>query len=169
MGDDADFLDGLLAEWAKACPTLDTDAFGVTTRVVRLARLIEKRLDGALAPLGVALWQFEVMSTLLPDAGGPGVHVCRLLPASLLSPAAMTNRLDRLETAGWIERLPDPEDRRATRIRLTEAGREITLRAFAALGHADCPLATAEAARLNDLLRKILRSLCDQPDADGII
>ena len=39
-----------------------------------------------------------------------------------LSTGAMTNRLDRLEKAGLIRRLPDPNDRRGTLIEPTEAG-----------------------------------------------
>ena len=35
----------------------------------------------------------------------------------------MTNRLDRLEEAGLVRRLPDPSYRRAVQVELTEAGR----------------------------------------------
>ena len=34
----------------------------------------------------------------------------------------MTNRLDRLEHAGLVRRLPDPADRRGTLVEPTEAG-----------------------------------------------
>ena len=34
----------------------------------------------------------------------------------------MTNRLDKLEAAGFIAREPDPDDRRALIVRLTPAG-----------------------------------------------
>ena len=35
----------------------------------------------------------------------------------------MTNRLDRLEEAGLVRRLPDPDDRRGVLVELTDAGR----------------------------------------------
>jgi DNA-binding MarR family transcriptional regulator len=35
----------------------------------------------------------------------------------------MTNRVDRLATRGFVERLPDPSDRRGVQVRLTPAGR----------------------------------------------
>jgi DNA-binding MarR family transcriptional regulator len=35
----------------------------------------------------------------------------------------MTNRVDRMESRGLVERLPDPADRRGVLVRLTEAGR----------------------------------------------
>jgi DNA-binding MarR family transcriptional regulator len=43
----------------------------------------------------------------------------------MMSRAGMTNRLDRLEAAGYVERTLDPADRRSFRITLTDAGREI--------------------------------------------
>ena len=42
-----------------------------------------------------------------------------------LSSGAMTNRLDRLEAAGLIRRLPDPHDRRRTIVRPTELGNKM--------------------------------------------
>ena len=36
----------------------------------------------------------------------------------------MTNRLDRLEKAGLVKRLPDPDDRRGVLVELTDAGEE---------------------------------------------
>lgn len=41
-----------------------------------------------------------------------------------LDASSLTGLLDRTERAGLIERRPDPEDRRALRIYLTEAGRK---------------------------------------------
>lgn len=43
----------------------------------------------------------------------------------MLSSVATTHRIDLLEARGLIERLPDPADRRGTRVRLTGAGREL--------------------------------------------
>jgi len=40
-------------------------------------------------------------------------------------PATVTNALKRMERAGFLERRPDPEDQRVSRVYLTDAGREI--------------------------------------------
>jgi len=37
----------------------------------------------------------------------------------------MTNRIDRLETRGLVERHPDPVDRRGVIVRLTDRGAEV--------------------------------------------
>jgi DNA-binding MarR family transcriptional regulator len=41
---------------------------------------------------------------------------------ALLTQAGISRLVARLETSGLLERVPDPDDRRASRIRLTEAG-----------------------------------------------
>jgi DNA-binding MarR family transcriptional regulator len=41
------------------------------------------------------------------------------------TPATITNMLQRLQKAGFVERRPDPHDQRVSRVSLTEAGREI--------------------------------------------
>src|ERR671926_34073 len=51
----------------------------------------------------------------------------RMTPSGLaewaeLSSGAMTNRLDRLEKAGLVRRLPDPDDRRGVLVELTPEG-----------------------------------------------
>jgi len=42
----------------------------------------------------------------------------------ILSRGGTTKVIDRLETMGYVQRLPDPDDRRATVVEITEAGRE---------------------------------------------
>ncbi len=55
-----------------------------------------------------------------------------LFRSIMLSSAAMTNRLDRLEQRGLVERTPDPNDRRGVRIIPTKKGLELVDRAVEA-------------------------------------
>ena len=72
----------------------------------------------------------------------------------------MTNRLDRLEEAGLVRRLPDPKDRRGLHIELTDKGHELWVGALGAQASKEAAVAAAlskkELARLNALLRKVL-------------
>jgi len=52
-------------------------------------------------------------------------NASELAQAAELNPGAMTRLLDRLETAGLVQREAHPSDRRALRIVLTERGRSI--------------------------------------------
>lgn len=45
-----------------------------------------------------------------------------------LSPGAVTAMIDRLESRGCVERIPNPEDRRSALVLITKAGLEASLR-----------------------------------------
>jgi DNA-binding MarR family transcriptional regulator len=103
---------------------VDATPLALANRILALARLLEVRSDEALAPFGLELWQFDVLSALRRAAPLYELSPSQLCRVSTLSCGAMTNRLDRLEEAGFVQRKPDPDDRRALRIRLTEQGRD---------------------------------------------
>lgn len=93
---------GILAEAAEA----------VGSAIERLA-VEPAGLDAGTADLLVRLSQTE-------DGSLRGVEVgasCRMTPASV------SRLVDRAEAAALVERLPDPDDRRAQRVTLTETGR----------------------------------------------
>jgi DNA-binding MarR family transcriptional regulator len=74
----------------------------------------------------------------------------------------MTNRIDRVEAAGLVQRLPDPDDRRGTLVSLTDSGRTVVDEAL--LAHLENEerllgaLSERERQELADLLRKLLLS-----------
>ena len=80
----------------------------------------------------------------------------------ILSSGGMTKRLDRLERAGLVERLPDPTDRRGRLVGLTDRGREVADAAL--LDHLENEqrllgsLDATEREQLAGLLRKLLVS-----------
>jgi len=78
----------------------------------------------------------------------------------MLSSGGMTNRLDRLEHAGWIARDDDPTDRRGVLVTLTAKGRRLIDAATATRfeeAKASCPkLAAAESRQLVRFLRRWL-------------
>ena len=45
-----------------------------------------------------------------------------------MSPGAITAMIDRLERRGYVERIPNPEDRRSALVNITKAGLEESLR-----------------------------------------
>jgi DNA-binding MarR family transcriptional regulator len=85
----------------------------------------------------------------------------------MLSPAAMTNRLDRLAAAGMVVRSLDPANRRSMRVELTAEGRRAVDAAVAEHVANEQrllePLTPAERVELDRLLRVLLGHL--GPDA----
>jgi DNA-binding MarR family transcriptional regulator len=62
------------------------------------------------------------LDTLLAE--GP-LRISQLAEREAISQPGMTTLIDRLESAGQAERLPDPSDRRATLVHITELGRKV--------------------------------------------
>lgn len=75
-----------------------------------------------------------------------------------LDSATLTGILDRLEAAGIIERRPNPTDRRAIHIHLTEKGRRAAKEIFRLVGVAN----TEFLGGLNPSEEKELRRLLDK-------
>ena len=118
---DQDVVDEIRQELVGLYSDLDTAAFGVVGRILRLARNIETWRAEHLSAYQLTPADFDVLATMRrkrADGINPGI----LLDALLISSGGLTRRLDRLEAAGLIERHPDPEDRRATLLRLTKEG-----------------------------------------------
>lgn len=81
------------------------------------------RMEAELARSGHELnfSQFITIKTLANST----TSVTELARAAYLHPGAMTRLLDKLEARGILERVADPNDRRALHIHLTNAGKAI--------------------------------------------
>ena len=64
----------------------------------------------------------------LHEAPSGGLRVNQLARAVVLSPTGMSRFVDRLEAEGLVRREPDPADRRALQVVLTDAGRDLLRR-----------------------------------------
>lgn len=119
-----DEVDRLVAAWARERPDLDVRPLEVLSRVTRLARHLDRARRTAFAAHDLETWEFDVLAALRrtgrPYALSPG----QLLAQTMVTSGTMTNRVDRLETRGLVQRLPDPADRRGVRVRLTARGKE---------------------------------------------
>ena len=155
-----DETDGLLAAWTRERPDLDTAPLAVLSRVTRLARHLDRERRAAFAGHGLEAYEFDVL-TALRRAGPPyELTPGRLLRETLVTSGTMTNRVDRLAARGFVERFPDPDDRRGVIVRLTAEGKTAVDGAFEALIAAESRLLVdlppRERARLAGLLRTLL-------------
>jgi len=117
-----DWIDEFSEAWAREYPEADIATLSAMTRLVRLGVLMDTFQKETLEPFELTPSDYAVLSTLR-RAGPP----YQLSPSDLYttlerSSGGMTKMLKRLEGLGLIERIPDPEDGRSTRVLLTGSG-----------------------------------------------
>lgn len=115
-------MDSILAQWRRERPDLDTSVMGVCGDLWRAADRVRDGVAANLAGDELDLAGFDVLLTLRRQGWGRALSPSELAQDMMISTSAMTNRLDRLQKRGLIERQADPSDRRALRIVLTETG-----------------------------------------------
>jgi DNA-binding MarR family transcriptional regulator len=155
-----DEVDRLVAAWHRERPDLDVEPMQVLSRITRLARHLDRARRQAFANHELEPWEFDVLAALrrsgVPYELSPG----RLLRETMVTSGTMTNRVDRLETKGLVERLPDPGDRRGVRVRLTDRGRHAVDDALGELLEQErtllVSLNTTDRDRLGALLRRLV-------------
>ncbi len=155
-----DGVDRIIEQWAHERPDLDTTAMAVFGRVFRLAKVGGDEVERAYARYGIGRPEFDVLATLRRSGAPYQLSPGALADSMMLSSGGTTARLDRLEKAGLVERIPSPTDRRSVLVRLTDRGREIIDDAVGAglaeqrrlLGH----LSPAKVNQLAALLREAL-------------
>ena len=124
-----DAVDKILDQWKLERPDLDASPMGVIGRLSRLAQHIDHAIQAEFSPLGITDGEFDVLATLRRSGAPYQLNPTQLYQAVMLSSGAMTNRLDRLEKAGYVKRNPDPQDRRGTLVQLTGKGLQLIDRA----------------------------------------
>jgi DNA-binding MarR family transcriptional regulator len=157
-----DEIDRIVEEWARERPDLDTSPTQTLQRITRLSLLQGGSFAKVFGAYGISFGEYLVLAALR-RAGPPyRMNPTRLFNAVLLSSGAMTNRLDRLEQVGLVERLPDPNDRRGRLVALTERGLELVDTVVVDhLANEDRLLTALDAGerqQLAGLLRKLLLS-----------
>lgn len=154
-----DEVDDLVEAWARERPDLDLGPVEIFSRIGRLARHLDLARRAAFDAHGIESWEFDVLAALR-RAGSPyELSPGRLLRETLVTSGTMTNRVDRLTARGFVERLPDPADRRGVLVRLTPEGKSVVDGAFGALLTAERALLADLGATERDQLATALRRL----------
>src|SRR5262245_16060853 len=146
--------------WLEDMPFLDLEVEGIVDRMNGLSRRIKRSQNAVIAEHGLTYQEWDVLGALRQSGPPFRRSAGSLAKRTDLSSGAMTNRLDRLEKAGLVKRLPDPDDRRGVLIELTDAGEKKwveTAKVQAAyenlIGKA---LNKREKQQLNSLLRRLM-------------
>jgi DNA-binding MarR family transcriptional regulator len=102
-------------------PTIDLDRSpGYLIHTV--GRLWGKRFDQRARAYGLTRAQCKALAHLARNEGINQIGLAELLE---VEPMTLVRLLDRMEENGWIERRPDPGDRRARRLFLGEKAKPV--------------------------------------------
>ncbi|MFZ5602589.1 MAG: MarR family winged helix-turn-helix transcriptional regulator [Pseudomonadota bacterium] len=129
------------------------DALGFVLSDV--ARLIRRNFNRQVQKLGLTQAQWQVLAFL---ARNEGVRQIQLADSLDMQPISVARIIDRMQASGWVERRPDPTDRRAFNLYLTAQANPILEQMWdqGAITRAEA-LKNIPAADQDQLLRTLLR------------
>jgi MarR family transcriptional regulator, organic hydroperoxide resistance regulator len=90
------------------------------SQMMRTSSRMERRLEQALERHGLSIAQFDILATLGFEQGITQQDLAERL---LVTKGNICGMIDRMEVSGWVERRPDPGDRRLNRLFLTRQGK----------------------------------------------
>jgi DNA-binding MarR family transcriptional regulator len=127
------------------------------TSVFRVQQILLARFDEALKPHRLTFARYEVL--VLLTFSRTGQLPLKVIGSRLMvHPTSVTNAIERLVRAGYVERRPNPADGRGVLAAITDAGRAVVPLATEALTGQDFGLADVPEPELDalfDILKKV--------------
>lgn len=125
-----EWFDDLNRSWESEYGDLDLSNFPPLVRLARLGVLIDAFQHDVLEPFELTPSDYGVLAALR-RAGQPyALKPTQLYSRLRRSSGGMTKILKRLEESELIERTPDPDDGRGSRVTLTPRGHSLQERVF---------------------------------------
>lgn len=101
----------------------ENDIRRLTNAIVSTGNTLLREAGRLFKRHGISAAQFNVLNLL--EESPAGLRPSDLTQALVVDPSSITYVLDRMEELGWLRRAADRQDRRASRVVLTAAGREL--------------------------------------------
>src|SRR5689334_18003827 len=92
-----------------------------------VSRLLRRDFDRRAHHLGLSQAQWRVLARLTRCEG---INHASLAEQLEIQPISLTRLIDRMQASGWVERRPDPKDRRALRLFLTPKAQPLIAELF---------------------------------------
>ena len=127
------------------------------TSVFRVQQILLARFDEVLKPHGLTFARYEVLVLLTFSRSGE-LPLKVIGSRLMVHPTSVTNAIDRLVAAGYVDRRPNPNDGRGVLAAITADGRRVVEQATAALTDLDFGLADlseSDRSELFDVLKRV--------------
>ena len=125
----------------------------VSYHLAQLAKAHRQRAEELLSRVGLHTGQEFILMRLWSE---DGCAQTELVSDLCVQPATITKSIDRLESAGFLERRPDPQDRRISRVYLTDEGRALQKKVEALWHELEATTFGSLSAAEQDTLRRLL-------------
>lgn len=106
---------------------LDDEEQSAWRAVLRGNHLVSVAMEEALAPHGVSLGEYELLS-MVAESPGQRMRMAALADLVVQSRSRVSHTAARLERRGWVKRLPSVRDRRGVVLTLTDEGSAVVQR-----------------------------------------
>jgi len=141
-----------------------------------VSRLRRVCFDRELAPLGITRSQWWVLAFISRNDGLPQTQLANQLDVGKV---ALGSLIDRLQGAGFVDRMPDPKDRRVKRVFLTDKARQLitdivpvndmfNAKILDGISHEDLELAAQTLYRMKQNLITLTNGDDGPHDGDGL-
>ncbi|MET0951753.1 MAG: MarR family transcriptional regulator [Aeromicrobium sp.] len=118
----SDLVDLILDQWSREAPDLDAKSVAVLGRLHRCDVRYQGLVTQGLEPYGLSPASFDVLTSLRRSGPDYQRTAGELAEIGLITTGGLTQRINRLEADGLVERIRDDADRRLVYIKLTEQG-----------------------------------------------
>ena len=126
-------------------------------------RLLRKTFDERVRSLGLTAVQARLLLSLVKFPDNNQVFYAERIE---VEPITLTRIVDRMEEAGWVERVADPGDRRARLLHLTDKSREIVEPLRLIIAGLVEDMAEGLSAQEQDMLARLLEKVSANLAAD---
>lgn len=145
--------------WLDAEPDTPDDEPNTATLISLAHLLVSRRVSEGVAAAGHPVK--PSYGAVFAQVGPQGSRLTELARGAQMSPQAMGELVDELESLGYVVRTPDPRDRRAKLIVLTDSGRRCAAAGRDSVGALERDIIDTLGPRGHAQLRSMLRQLLD--------
>lgn len=165
-----DGVDRVEEAWRRERPDIDVSSVGIISRLWRVSRHLERERNDRLVELGTDRVTLDVLA-MLRRSGTPYRRTAgELTHSSLITSGGVSQRMDKLEQAGFVTRRIHPNDRRRIDVQLTGAGIHLVDDLLTDLMQHETELLAVLSETDKECLRRALKILLarfEHPDDDS--
>jgi DNA-binding MarR family transcriptional regulator len=94
------------------------------TSIMRAQQILLGQVDAVVKPYGLTFARYEALVLLTFSKAGE-LPMSKIGERLMVHPTSVTNTVDRLVAAGFVDKRPNPNDGRGTLASITDKGREV--------------------------------------------